>query len=43
MSDELKIEDIVVGDGKTCVKGALILTHYTGWLAGRWHPLRVLA
>lgn len=32
MSDELKIEDIVVGDGKTCVKGALILTHYTGWL-----------
>lgn len=32
MGDELKIEDIVVGDGKTCVKGALILTHYTGWL-----------
>ncbi|HET8732126.1 MAG TPA: FKBP-type peptidyl-prolyl cis-trans isomerase [Moraxellaceae bacterium] len=32
MSDELKIEDIVVGTGKECVKGALIITHYTGWL-----------
>ena len=32
MSNELQIEDIVVGDGKTCVKGALITTQYTGWL-----------
>ena len=32
MSNELKIEDLVVGDGKTCVKGALITTQYTGWL-----------
>lgn len=29
---ELVIEDLVVGTGKECVKGALILTHYTGWL-----------
>lgn len=32
MSDELKIEDLVIGAGKACVKGALITTHYTGWL-----------
>lgn len=32
MSQELKIDDLVVGEGKACVKGALILTHYTGWL-----------
>lgn len=29
---ELKIEDLVIGEGKTCVKGALITTQYTGWL-----------
>lgn len=32
MSNELKIEDLVVGTGKECAKGALILAHYTGWL-----------
>jgi peptidylprolyl isomerase len=32
MSTELKIEDLVAGSGKECVKGALILAHYTGWL-----------
>ena len=32
MSNELQIEDLVVGDGKACVKGALITTQYTGWL-----------
>lgn len=32
MSSELQIEDIVVGDGKTVVKGALITSHYTGYL-----------
>lgn len=32
MSDELVIEDLVIGEGKACVKGALIQTHYTGWL-----------
>ena len=32
MSDELRIEDLVVGDGKAVVKGALITTHYEGWL-----------
>lgn len=32
MSDELQIEDIRPGDGKAVVKGALITTHYTGWL-----------
>lgn len=32
MSQELKIEDLVEGSGKECVKGALILAHYTGWL-----------
>ena len=32
MSDEVRIEDLVVGDGKAVVKGALITTHYEGWL-----------
>lgn len=29
----LEIEDVVVGDGKAVVKGALITVHYRGWLA----------
>ncbi len=32
MSDELQIEDVVIGDGKAAVKGALITTHYRGFL-----------
>ncbi|MCJ1883990.1 FKBP-type peptidyl-prolyl cis-trans isomerase [Pseudomonas sp. LA21] len=32
MSSELQIEDIVVGDGKAVVKGALITTQYKGTL-----------
>lgn len=32
MSNELQITDLVTGDGKATVKGALIITHYTGWL-----------
>lgn len=32
MSDELIIEDLRPGDGKTVVKGALITTQYRGWL-----------
>lgn len=32
MSDELQIIDLHPGDGKAAVKGALITTHYTGWL-----------
>lgn len=32
MSNELQVIDLVEGDGKTCVKGALITTQYTGWL-----------
>jgi len=32
MADELKINDLVLGDGKAVVKGALITTQYTGWL-----------
>ena len=32
MGEELEIENIVVGEGKECTKGALILTHYRGWL-----------
>ncbi|WP_028450513.1 FKBP-type peptidyl-prolyl cis-trans isomerase [Chitinibacter tainanensis] len=32
MSTELIIEDLVVGEGKTCVRGALITAHYTGTL-----------
>ncbi|MCF9047283.1 FKBP-type peptidyl-prolyl cis-trans isomerase [Acinetobacter nectaris] len=30
---ELEVTDIKEGTGKTVVKGALITTHYTGWLA----------
>ncbi len=29
---ELQIEDLQLGEGKPVVKGALITTHYTGWL-----------
>ncbi|MBB1519702.1 FKBP-type peptidyl-prolyl cis-trans isomerase [Aquipseudomonas guryensis] len=32
MSNELQVEDIQLGDGKTVVKGALITTQYRGWL-----------
>ena len=32
MTDELHITDLLPGDGKAVVKGALITTHYTGWL-----------
>ncbi|MCP8466317.1 FKBP-type peptidyl-prolyl cis-trans isomerase [Pseudomonas sp. ZM23] len=32
MNSELQIEDIVVGDGKAVVKGALITTQYKGTL-----------
>lgn len=32
MNDELRIEDIQVGDGKAAVKGALITTQYRGFL-----------
>lgn len=32
MSNELVIEDILLGDGKEVVKGALIITHYAGFL-----------
>lgn len=31
-SQTLLIEDLVEGDGKSCIKGALITTQYTGWL-----------
>jgi len=31
--NELRITDLVIGEGKAAVKGALITTHYTGWLA----------
>lgn len=33
MSQELQIIELVEGDGKAAVKGALITTQYTGWLA----------
>ena len=33
MTNELQITDLVLGEGKACVKGALITTQYTGWLA----------
>ncbi len=33
MSAELKIEDLLVGDGKAAVRGALITTQYRGFLA----------
>ncbi|SDI50359.1 FKBP-type peptidyl-prolyl cis-trans isomerase [Pseudomonas panipatensis] len=32
MSDELRIEDLYLGDGRTVVKGALITTEYRGTL-----------
>jgi peptidylprolyl isomerase len=32
MTAEVKIDDIVVGDGKAAVRGALITAHYRGWL-----------
>lgn len=32
MNDELRIEDIQTGTGKAVVKGALITTHYRGFL-----------
>lgn len=32
MSNELTIDDILIGDGKAVVKGALITTHYRGQL-----------
>ena len=32
MNNELVVTDIVVGNGKSVVKGALITAHYTGWL-----------
>ncbi|SMC29754.1 peptidylprolyl isomerase [Andreprevotia lacus DSM 23236] len=32
MFEELEIEDLIIGDGKTAVKGALITTHYDGYL-----------
>ncbi len=32
MSDELQIEDLTLGEGKAAVKGALITTHYRGFL-----------
>ncbi|PUA27742.1 MAG: peptidylprolyl isomerase [Cellvibrio sp. 79] len=31
-SQEIIITDLVPGTGKSVVKGALITTHYTGWL-----------
>ena len=33
MMNELIIEDLLIGEGKAAVKGALITTHYTGTLA----------
>lgn len=32
MDNGLKIQDLHEGDGKAVVKGALITTHYEGWL-----------
>ena len=32
MSTELEIIDLKIGEGKEAVRGALITTHYTGWL-----------
>jgi len=32
MQNELKIEDMLVGIGKAAERGALITTHYRGWL-----------
>jgi peptidylprolyl isomerase len=33
MTKTLEITDLVIGEGKECVKGALITTHYRGCLA----------
>ena len=32
MQQELKIEDLSIGTGKSAERGALITAHYTGWL-----------
>ena len=32
MSEQLEVLDVVLGEGKAVVKGALITTQYTGWL-----------
>ena len=32
MSEQIEITDIVLGEGKAVVKGALITAQYTGWL-----------
>ncbi|MGK5078173.1 FKBP-type peptidyl-prolyl cis-trans isomerase [Janthinobacterium sp. HLX7-2] len=32
MMAEVKIEDILVGDGKAAARGALVTAHYRGWL-----------
>ena len=32
MDQQLKMEDLQLGEGKEVVRGALITTHYTGWL-----------
>ncbi|MGF0238445.1 FKBP-type peptidyl-prolyl cis-trans isomerase [Rhodococcus sp. IEGM1300] len=32
MSEDLQVIDLLLGDGKAAVKGALITTQYRGWL-----------
>ena len=32
MTAEVKMDDIVVGDGKAAARGALVTAHYRGWL-----------
>ncbi|MGS2719147.1 FKBP-type peptidyl-prolyl cis-trans isomerase [Paraglaciecola aestuariivivens] len=32
MTQELKIEDLLIGTGKAAERGALITAHYRGWL-----------
>ena len=32
MQQELEIEDLIIGTGKTAERGALITAHYIGWL-----------
>ena len=32
MNDELQVEELLVGEGKAVVKGALITAHYSGFL-----------
>ena len=32
MTAEVKIDDIVAGDGKAAARGALVTAHYRGWL-----------